>query len=81
VHLRDVEAGLAEHLRELADHARPVLVGDAQPRPALARHARGREVDRVEHVAVLEEVAQLVDHHDRAVLLGLVRRGAQVRQR
>ena len=39
------------------------------------------KVDAVADVAVLEELAQRVGHHDRAVLLGLAGRGAQVRQR
>ena len=46
-----------------------------------ARHARVREIHRVLHVAVLQELAQLVGDHHRAVLLGFAGRCAQVRQR
>ena len=45
--------------------------------PADRRDSRAmrhvREIDRVDDVAVLQVVAQLVDHHDGAVVLGLAR--------
>ena len=49
--------------------------------PGDARQHRLGKVHGVADVAVLEEVAQLLGHHHRAVLLGLAGRGAQVRQR
>jgi hypothetical protein len=48
--------------------------------PGAGQHGFG-EIHAVADVAVLEEVAQRVGHHHGAVLLGLVRRGAEVRQR
>ena len=80
-HVVDVEPGLRHRGRDLAEHVGHVGVGDRHAVGRLARHRHLREVDRVGDVAVLEVVAQLVDDHHRAVVLGLARRRAQVRQR
>ena len=80
-HVVDVEPGLRHRGRDLAEHVGHVGIRDRDAEGRLARHRHRREVDRVDDVAVLEVVAQLVDHHHRAVVLGLARRGAEVRQR
>ena len=71
----------AERVRNAAQHVGHVGVGDRQAIGRLARHRRVGEVDRVLQVAVLEVIAQLVDHHHRGVVLGLAGRGAEVGQR
>ena len=59
----------------------PAGAGAHQPMRRRAREIHFREVHRVVHVAVLEEVANLIGHHDRAVLLGFLGGGAQVGER
>ncbi len=67
---------------DLAQHVGHVGIGDGQRDSADSRAIDTfGEVDRVGDVAVLQVVAQLVGHHDGAVVLGLARAGAQVRQR
>ncbi len=77
----DVEFRVGQAGGDLADHVRNVVVRDRDAVTTDARQHGLGEVHRVAHIAVLEVVAQRVGHHDRAVLLRLARRRAEVRQR
>ena len=77
----DVEPGAGQRGRDLAQHVRHVGVGDRQAEGRFARHGDVGEVHRVRDVAVLKIVGDLLGDHDRAVFLGLLGRGAEVRQR
>src|SRR3989304_4545023 len=76
----DVEPGLRHRGRNLAQHVRHVRVGDADAERRFALNRDVGEVDRVPDITVLEIIAQLVNHHDRAIVLRLARRCAQMRQ-
>ena len=64
----------------MPEDARDIFIGEGDARcTGAALHADLREVDRVNDVAVLEIIHQLVGRHDRAVFLGFFGAGADVR--
>ena len=69
-HVFDVQTGLGSQGGDLADHARLVLVDDADALAASAGLMHLRQVDRVGNVAVAQVIAQLLRRHDGAVVLG-----------
>ena len=69
-HVFDVQAGLGSQGSDLADHARLILVDDADAFAAGAGLMHLRQVDRVGNVAVAQVIAQLLRRHDGAVVLG-----------
>mmetsp|Transcript_24072 Transcript_24072/g.72356 ORF Transcript_24072/g.72356 Transcript_24072/m.72356 type:complete len:276 (-) Transcript_24072:762-1589(-) len=80
--LDDVDARVAKDGKNLAEHARPVLVDDADAlhRVAARGERRRRKVDRIANRARLEVERRRLRRHGRRVLLGLLRGRAEVRQ-
>ena len=78
-HVFDVQAGFGGQGGDLADHARLILVDDADALAAGAGLVHLRQVDRVGNVAVAQVVAQLLRRHDGAVVLGFRGGSAKVR--
>src|SRR5690606_22012860 len=68
-HVVDVESRLGHGGGDLTQHVGHVRVRDPYPVRRLARHHDVGEVHRVDDVAVFQVVANLVGHHDGAVLL------------
>ena len=79
-HINHVDLRICQHRQHMPQHTRHVLVRERDAGCALrARHAHGRKVHRIDHIAVLQKVHELVGRHHGAVLFGLGRAGANVR--
>ena len=78
-HVFDVQTRFGGQGSDLADHARFVLMDDADALAAGAGLVHLRQVDRVGNVAVAQVIAQLLCCHDGAVVLGFRGGSAKVR--
>ena len=79
-HVRDIDVLRREAREDLRHHVGHVPVRNGHTvRPRSLEHGLGK-VHRASDVAVLEELAHVIDHHDGAVFFGLECRSSEMRQ-
>ncbi len=76
----DIEPRFGQTGRDLADHVRDIRIGNRNSPGIQSWHSRLGKIDRISDIAILQVILDVLCHHDRAVLLRLGRRSAQVRQ-
>ena len=71
---------LRQHREYSAQHTRYIFITEHNPVASVPGHPGLGVIDRINDIAIVEEIHQLLGSHDRTVLLRFGRTGADVRE-